>query len=242
MPGTRSDASLPLIDPHLLWIARFQRLRGARRQRFHQGEVVMREGERPEVVAVVTHGAVLVSSRTSCGRVAGLSVLGPADVIGHQALASDPRPETVPGALSLVTSTLLTVPATSVETVLPRDMLLLRGFAAAVTEQLDRTQTALARALSLPVVDRVRHALCDLAGRFGTRVPGGTKIMLPVSQDFLASIAGATRESVNRALRELRGARAVRMEDGWYVWMEKGPDQERPAEAIVSQGRLPGLS
>jgi CRP-like cAMP-binding protein len=242
MPGAQSDASLPLIDPHLVWLARLQRLRGARLQRFSAGEVVMREGELPEALAVVAEGAVTTCSRTACGRVATLSVLGPFDVVGHQAVASEPAPETVPGVVALKQSTLLTVPATSIAAVLRHDTLLLRGLAAAVAEQLDRAHLALARALTLPVVDRVRHALCDLAERFGARVPGGIAIMLPVSQDLLASMAGATRESVNRAIRELRAARAVQTEDGGYVCIEERVGRERPLRADAAQGRFPGLS
>ncbi|MDP8955467.1 MAG: Crp/Fnr family transcriptional regulator [Actinomycetota bacterium] len=242
MPGAQFDASLPLIDPHLVWLARLQRLRGARLQRFYAGEVVMREGEVPDVVAVVAEGAVAVSSRTPCGRVATLSVLGPGDFVGHHAVASEPVPDTLPGVAALVESTVLTVPATSLRAVLPRDTLLLRGFASAVVEQLDRSQAALARALTLPVVDRVRHALRDLAVRFGRRTPAGTTVMLPVSQELLGSITGATRESVNRALRDLRVAGAIRSQDGRYVWTETEAGRQRRSEEAGVQGRLPGLS
>jgi CRP-like cAMP-binding protein len=157
-------------------------------------------------------------------------------------MASEPAPETVPGVVALKESTLLTVPATSIAAVLRHDTLLLRGLAAAVAEQLDRACLTLARALTLPVIDRVRHALCDLAARFGSPAPGGLEIMLPVSQDFLASMAGATRESVNRAIRELRRSGAVRIEDGRYVWIE-AVSGRGPALAVgTAQGRFPGLS
>ncbi|HEX2090678.1 MAG TPA: Crp/Fnr family transcriptional regulator [Actinomycetota bacterium] len=242
MPGAQSDASLPLIDPLLVWLARLQRLRGARLHHFYAGEVITHEGELPEALGVVAEGAVATSSRTPNGRVATLSILGPYDLVGYQAVASEPAPETVPGAVALTESTVLTVPGTSVAAGLRHDTLLLRGLSAAVAEQLDRANVALARALTLPVADRVRHALCDLAARFGTRVAGGAMIMLPVSQDLLASIAGATRESVNRAIRELRTSGAVRIEDGRYVWADSGAVHERVREHARAQGRLPGLS
>ncbi len=242
MPGAQSDASLPLIDPRLVWLARVQRIRGARLQRFHAGEAVTREGEIPEAIAVVAEGVVTTLSRAASGRVGVLSVLGPFDVVGHQAVASEPAPETVPGAVALKESTLLTVPANSIAAVLRHDTLLLRGMAAAVAEQLDRAYLTLARALTLPVIDRVRHAVCDLATRFGSPVPGGVEIMLPVSQDFLAAMAGATRESVNRAIRELRGSGAVRIEDGRYVWTEAAAGMDRALGMGTTQGRLPGLS
>lgn len=242
MPNAQSEASLPLIDPSLLWLARLQRVRGARLQRCCAGKVIMPEGEIPEAVVVVVRGALTVSSRTSCGRVATVSMLGPCDLVGHQAVASAPSAEARPAVVALIQSTLLVVPATSVAAVLPHDTVLLRGFAAAVAEQLDRAQVALARALLLPVRDRVREALRDLAGRFGKPVKDGSMIMLPISQDLLASIAGATRESVNRAVRELRAAGVVRMEEGRYVWRDGEDGLERIREAAGTHGRLPGLS
>ena len=243
MLGAQSTtASLPLTDPRLAWLARLQRLRGARLQRFDVGEVVLREGEVPETLAVVLKGAVTVGSRASCGRVATHGVLGPVDLLGHQAVESDPLPETVPGAVSLVPSTVLTVPATSVGAVLRQDTLLLGGFASAMAEQLDRAHAAVGRALLLPVRERLAHTLCDLADRFGTRVRGGTRIMLPLSQELLASMVGATRESVNRALRELKTAGTVRTDDGHYVWADSAPPRSTRTETGHRQERLPGLS
>lgn len=226
MPRAQFNASLPLIDPHLIWLARLQRLRGARLQRFCAREVVMHEGDIPERLGVVVQGAVAVSSRTACGRVGILYVLGPWGLVGYQSVASEPLPDALPGVFSLLESTLLTVPVTSVAALLQHDTLLLRGFAAALAEQLDGAHAVLARALTLSVKERVRHALRDLADRFGTPVPGGTMIMLPLSQELLASIVGATRESVNRALRELRTAGAVQIDDGDYVWSGTREDQE----------------
>ena len=226
MPRAQSDASLPLIDPHLIWLARLQRLRGARLQGFCAREVVMQEGDIPETIGVVVEGAVAVSSRTPCGRMGILYVVGPWSLLGYQSVTSEPVPHALPGAFSLVQSTLLTVPVSSVAAVLHHDTLLLRGFTAALGEQLDRAHAVLARALTLSVNERVRHALRDLADRFGTPVPGGTRIMLPLSQDLLASIVGATRESVNRALRELKTAGAVQFDDGEYVWSRTRQAQE----------------
>jgi hypothetical protein len=52
----------------------------------------------------------------------------------------------------------------------------------------------------------------------GHPVEGGLVIDLPLSQDLIASMVGATRESVNRGLRDLAAADRVRREGGAYVW------------------------
>jgi CRP-like cAMP-binding protein len=64
--------------------------------------------------------------------------------------------------------------------------------------------TALAKR-SLPVRDRLRAELHDLAARFGRDTVGGRRIELPLTQDLLAELVGSARETVNRALRGLHG-------------------------------------
>jgi CRP-like cAMP-binding protein len=71
-----------------------------------------------------------------------------------------------------------------------------------------RTEAAerrLAEALSMPVEERVRSALRELAAnRSAPALGGARRIEVPLTQDRIASMTGATRESVNRALRTLR--------------------------------------
>jgi CRP-like cAMP-binding protein len=61
----------------------------------------------------------------------------------------------------------------------------------------------LARTLGLPVAGRLLDLLRELASTFGRPAPGGRRIDLPLRQEDLASMVGATRESVNRAMAAL---------------------------------------
>ena len=73
--------------------------------------------------------------------------------------------------------------------------------------------TAIATELAwFDIADRVERRLLDLARRLGRPAPGGTAIPVRLTQDELASMVGATRESVNRAVRALvaRGSIDVR--------------------------------
>lgn len=56
---------------------------------------------------------------------------------------------------------------------------------------------------------RVVHILCELAEDFGREDEGGIVIDVPLSQQDVAMLVGATRQSVNRYLRELRAAKFV---------------------------------
>ena len=67
------------------------------------------------------------------------------------------------------------------------------------------------------LADRLVARLDDLAERFGQPVPGGTRVALPLTQEHLAALTGATRESVNRALAELVDAGRIERRAGRYV-------------------------
>ena len=71
---------------------------------------------------------------------------------------------------------------------------------------------ALAEELAwLDVRTRIAHRLDDLAERFGRAVDGGRLILLPLTQDEVAALAGTTRESANRALRSMVADGEIRM-------------------------------
>lgn len=53
------------------------------------------------------------------------------------------------------------------------------------------------------VADRIERRLSDLACRIGRPTQGGTLIPIRLTQDQLASMVGATRETTNRALQTL---------------------------------------
>ena len=70
----------------------------------------------------------------------------------------------------------------------------------------------------LGVDERVARRLDDLAVRFGRPAPGGLSIPFRLTQDVLASLAGTSRESANRALRRLVRAGRISVTDrGRYL-------------------------
>jgi CRP/FNR family cyclic AMP-dependent transcriptional regulator len=63
----------------------------------------------------------------------------------------------------------------------------------------------------LSVRSRVARRMEDLAERFGRPVEGGRLILLPLTQDEVAALAGTTRESANRAVRGLVDDGSIRV-------------------------------
>jgi CRP-like cAMP-binding protein len=97
-----------------------------------------------------------------------------------------------------------------------------------LAERVDALSRRLIETLYLGVERRVALRLVELATIYAD---GGGAIVVPLSQDVLADVAGATRPTVNQALKRLVAARAVELRRGRIVV----PDLER----LRAAARLP---
>src|SRR5262249_6668536 len=67
--------------------------------------------------------------------------------------------------------------------------------------RVNRLTTHLVESLSLPVDQRVVRRLCEVARLYAQ--PGGSTVVVPLTQEDLAGLAGTTRPTVNQVLRRL---------------------------------------
>lgn len=180
------------------------------------GEVLLHEGERSSILWLLRSGAATLASTAPSGKRATLAVLGPGAVLGEHGLVGpliDARqrgPAMLPEICALIASTVQAIPLSGLRAAMASDPYVAWWLAAAVSWRANQVERALARVLVLRVPQRVLGALQDLALEFGQSSPGALRIELPLTQDLLASMAGATRESVNRAIAELEERGLVR--------------------------------
>jgi CRP-like cAMP-binding protein len=73
---------------------------------------------------------------------------------------------------------------------------------------------------------RVRRRLGELASEHGRSVPDGVRIEVPITQEDLAAMVGAARETVNRALVDLISAGMLRFDRRRYILRESFPCEE----------------
>ncbi len=83
---------------------------------------------------------------------------------------------------------------------------------AALGRRLRRTNEALADLVFSDVPGRVAKALLDLSSRFGRPVEDGTLVAHELTQEELAQLVGASRETVNKALADFAGRGWLRLE------------------------------
>jgi CRP-like cAMP-binding protein len=83
---------------------------------------------------------------------------------------------------------------------------------AALARRLRRTNVALADLVFSDVPGRVAKALLDLGEKFGEATPNGLLVHHELTQEELAQLVGASRETVNKALADFSQRGWIRIE------------------------------
>jgi CRP/FNR family cyclic AMP-dependent transcriptional regulator len=185
-------------------------LESARRRTFAAGEVVFHAGDPADTIHLVRSGRFAVRITTEFGDVATLNVVGPGDAFGELALLTPgaPRSATVAALEAAETLSVHQLDFARLRRERPQtDALLIELLAGRVR----RLSEQLVDALYVPAETRVRRRLLDAAAAFGTVEP---EVTIPLTQDELASMAGTSRATVNKVLRDEEKLGAVRLGRG----------------------------
>jgi CRP/FNR family transcriptional regulator len=175
-----------------------------------RGHVVFREGDTGDRLFVVLDGKVKITRASADGRENLIAVLGAGEMFGELSLF-DPGPRTA--SVSAITdSTLASLDHDDL-----RPLLLERPGVAvellqALAQRLRRTNEAMADLVFTDVPGRVAKALLDLAEKFGVVEADGTRVRHDLTQEELAQLVGASRETVNKALSEFAHRGWLRIE------------------------------
>jgi CRP/FNR family cyclic AMP-dependent transcriptional regulator len=227
MAHAGSPRPLPLFDP-LLRHARLRLIPAATSRSVSAGQVLTRQGETSQALHLVETGAVSVSSVSPAGRRAILACLHAGEVFGQEALlpgSPSGAQRLSPEIRAVVPSRILSVPLSYLFPALSSQPELAWWLAVSLAGCVELLQRRLARTLTQTVRERVLGALQDLGGASEQPIGCDTRIEVPVTQEALASMVGATRESVNRAVRALVAEGRVRRTGRFYrlVAQSAGP-------------------
>jgi CRP-like cAMP-binding protein len=78
---------------------------------------------------------------------------------------------------------------------------------------------------SLDIAQRLARKLMELAQNYGRVEKNGVRINMTLTQSDLASLVGATRESINKSLRDFRQREWIYLEQGHITILD--PDALR---------------
>lgn len=179
-------------------------------EKLSRGKVLFREGQEGDRLYVVVEGKIKLGTTSSDGRENLLSILGPGEMFGELSLF-DPQPRTstatavtdarlVSLAHEAVIGLVTTHPQTSLE--------LLRRLA----QRLRKSNDILADLVFADVPGRVAKAIMDLGERFGTLKDDGLHVNHDLTQEELAQLVGASRETVNKSLADFAARGWVKLE------------------------------
>ena len=156
-----------------------------------RGDVLFEEGAIPEELFVVVSGRIAIASRAIDGRESVFALMEAGDLLGEMGLL-DGLPRSAE-ARALESSEVLAIPFEPVRAVFEAEPRLLWGVVRLLVGRLRTTDEALADSVFLDVTGRTAKRLLELAG-------GAEEFLLPVTQEELAGMVGASRERVNKAI------------------------------------------
>lgn len=171
-------------------------------RRYRKGSVVFVQGEPGERCFVIVSGTVKISAYHPDGREAVLAVLGPGDVLGELALFEQ-SPRSADAAV-LEDAELLSIDAKSLSEAILAHPEIGLALLNVLGLRIRQTNEAFQDIAFFDVPGRVARRLADLADTHGVEAAEGVLIDIALSQESLAQMVGATRESVNKALALLK--------------------------------------
>jgi len=175
-----------------------------------RGEVLFAEGDAGDRLYVVVEGKVKLGRTAADGRENLLAVLGPGDMFGELSLF-DPRPRTAT-ASALTDTRLAALGHADLRHWLTGSPGVAEALLRALAQRLRRTNEAMADLVFSDVPGRVAKALLDLSTRFGVQTADGLHVRHDLTQEELAQLVGASRETVNKALADFVSRGWVRLE------------------------------
>ena len=165
-----------------------------------RGDSVFVEGEEGDTLYIVLAGKIKIGRKAADGRENMLSVMGPSDMFGELSLF-DPGPRTATATV-VTDARLAALSHSSLRPWITDRPEIAEQLLRVLARRLRRTNDALADLIFTDVPGRVAKALLQLAERFGSQEDDGLHVRHDLTQEELAQLVGASRETVNKALAD----------------------------------------
>jgi CRP/FNR family cyclic AMP-dependent transcriptional regulator len=178
--------------------------------RLERGDILFREGDQGDTLYVIGEGKVKLGRTSTDGRENLIAILGPGEMFGELSLF-DPGPRTMT-ATAVAETQLMGLGNDSLTSLLTGRPEVAKALLAALAKRLRRTNEHLADLVFTDVPGRVAKALLDLANRFGRPVEEGVLVAHDLTQEELAQLVGASRETVNKALADFATRGWIKLE------------------------------
>ena len=180
------------------------------RRQFKKNEAIFHQGDPGHTMYIVCAGRVNVQNDNGDGQTVFIARRGPGDYFGEMALI-DGKPRMVDVITAEPTELLTLHQDAFIRCIEERPRIALKVMAM-LADRLREAADHLGNLQEKDVLGRVARVLCERLRAGSAPEPGGgLRITTNVTQKQLAAEVGATRESVNRALSNLKDTKIIRM-------------------------------
>lgn len=180
--GLFSDVDAPILEE----------LAGAAVERsLWRGDVLFSEGQEPAALYIVVNGRIAIANKSIDGRESVVALMEDGDLFGEMGLFDGLGRSAE--ARSLEPSKVAEIPYEPVRAVYERHPELLWKVVDMLARRLRSMDEALADSVFLDVTGRTAKRLLELAG-------DSDEFTLPITQEELSGMVGASRERVNKAI------------------------------------------
>jgi CRP/FNR family cyclic AMP-dependent transcriptional regulator len=194
-----------------------QVLAHGRGRRFAKREVIWHEGDRADTFHLIRSGRIAVRVMTVLGEVATVAVWGPGQAAG---LVDACAPE------EYHTTSAVALQDTETQAIRYEDLTEVRRRLPAVNDAVIRLLaekvvdlvSQLIDAHYVPAETRVLRRLVVLTDLYGR---GEREVLIPLTQEDIAEIAGVTRPTVNRVLRKEQSSGTIRLSRGTITVIDR---------------------
>lgn len=156
-----------------------------------RSDVVFTEGAEADACYIVTDGRIAISNKSFDGRESMVAIMERGDLFGEMGLFDGLGRSAE--ARSLEQSAVLRIPYDVLRSVWETKPELLWSVVRLLSQRIRATDEALADAFFLDVTGRTAKHLLELAG-------DADEFEIPITQEELAGLVGASRERVNKAI------------------------------------------
>jgi len=182
------------------------------RRRYPGGQVLFHMGDEGGSLHIIERGRVKVTIPSSSGEELILAILGPGDLLGELSLFDGkPRSATVH---ALEETETLCLHREDLLALMRKRFSVVEKILVVLAQRIRDTDMLLAESHFLDITSRLAKKILDLGDAFGVREGRKVRIGVKITQKDLASMIGATRESINKQLKALRDQGLVRISGG----------------------------
>jgi CRP/FNR family transcriptional regulator, cyclic AMP receptor protein len=176
----------------------------------NKGDILFHEGDSEDRLYIVVSGKIKLGRAGSAGRENLLAVLGPGQMFGELSVF-DPGPRSTT-ATAVTACELRTLEHDELIPWLTDRPEVAQGLLSQLAARLRRANDVVADLVFSDVPGRVAKQLLELAQRFGDKRDDGMHVHHDLTQEELAQLVGASRETVNKALADFAARGWIRLE------------------------------